>query len=646
MSRSPGRSLSPTAWWVIICSFFNCCGWGLSWIGQLNGAGYAVAIGLGLAAPIAFRKKLLPSGRPQPSFVKLRRRFRRCFPLAFLVLAALAILGGLLYRPSNPDGLTHRIPRVLHWLAEGHWYWLQDTPSSFNTRATGFEWLMAPMLALLKTDRWVFLLNGFSYLLLPGLVFSAFWRLGVSRRTAWYWMWLVPTGYVFLLQAGSIGNDAIGAVFALAAVDFALRARESRQCADVWLSTLAAALLSTSKTSNLALLLPWLLAIAPSLPLLRARLVATMAVGVVALGASFFPTAVANYTHTRDWLGAASEMTAAQRQVRPLVAFAGNALNLAVQNLLPPVFPAAGWWNEHAYKWLPGALRTQMEASFEAGGAHLGVTELQMEVNAGIGFGVAGLLLISLVAAPLVSQRQPRRSGLKGPLLVRLSPWVSLLAYMVRACLSTSGRILAPFYALLLPSLLTGPGHEALVRRRGWQALGFAVFCVAAVVLVLSPARPLWPAQSVMSRLAARFPHSPLVARAEMLYQNYAVRWDALAPVRALLPAGERKVGLMSFISSTTLETSLWRPFGSRRVVWIGPQEEQADILQKGIRFVAIGAEALATNVRGKPFEQWVREWAKARHGKLSGPVGTHNTATRGLTPWFVIELPPASPGQ
>jgi hypothetical protein len=148
----------------------------------------------------------------------------------------------------------------------------------------------------------------------------------------------------------------------------------------------------------------------------------------------------------------------------------------------------------------------------------------------------------------------------------------------------------------------------------------------------------------VTAHLAARFPHSALVARAEMLYRNYAVRWDALAQVRALFPADERRIGLMTFISSTSLETSLWRPFGQRRIFWIQPQEPQSEIARKGVRFVAIGADSLVADVRGKPFDQWVQEWAGARNGKVVGQVATHNTATRGLTPWFVVELPPPAP--
>src|SRR6267378_1387163 len=222
--------------WVIFCIFCNCAGWLLSSIHQLNAAGYAVALGVAIAAALVLWKRLTPRGIARLSFKKLRLRFSRFFPAIFALLAAMAILGGFLHRPSNPDGLTQRIPHLLNWLAEGRWYWIENAPSSFNSHAVGFEWLMGPMLALLKTDRWVFLYNGISFLLLPGLLFSLFTRLGVTPRAAWYWMWLVPAGYCFLTQAGSIGNDAAGALFAVAAVDFALHAKKTGGLSDLWLS--------------------------------------------------------------------------------------------------------------------------------------------------------------------------------------------------------------------------------------------------------------------------------------------------------------------------------------------------------------------------------------------------------------------------
>jgi hypothetical protein len=129
----------------------------------------------------------------------------------------LVFIGGALYRPSNYDALTYRLPRVLHWLAQEQWHWIHTANYRMNDRSCGFEWLTAPVVLATGSDRALFLINFISFLLLPGLVFSVFTRLGVRRRVAWHWMWLLPTGYNFLLQAGSIGNDSFAAVDALAA---------------------------------------------------------------------------------------------------------------------------------------------------------------------------------------------------------------------------------------------------------------------------------------------------------------------------------------------------------------------------------------------------------------------------------------------
>src|SRR5487761_2777106 len=212
--------------WVWFCACLNVAGWTLSALHQLNAGGYTVTLLVGLAALLAWQKQTGPPFFPGGH--KLSRRFRRAFPLAFLILAAMAFFGGALYAPTNYDALAYRLPRVLHWLAADQWHWIHSFFPRLNTRSCGIEWVSAPVLALLKTDRPLFLINIVSFLLLPGLVFSVFTRLGVRRRAAWHWMWIVPTGYSFVLQAGSIGNDLFGAPFALASVDFALRARDSR----------------------------------------------------------------------------------------------------------------------------------------------------------------------------------------------------------------------------------------------------------------------------------------------------------------------------------------------------------------------------------------------------------------------------------
>ena len=207
--------------WLWISVLMSVAGWSLSALGELNPMGYAV-FGLVVAALFAFGRKAFGWEVPVTGFNwrRTRRRFRRWLPASFAVLAFLVFLGGALYPPSNHAAFTYRTPRVLHWLMDGHWYWIHTADYRMNDRACGFEWLTAPLLLFTKSDRGLFLINFVSFLLLPGLIFSMFTRLGVRPRVAWYWMWLLPTGYNFLLQAGSVANDTFPTVYALAAMDF------------------------------------------------------------------------------------------------------------------------------------------------------------------------------------------------------------------------------------------------------------------------------------------------------------------------------------------------------------------------------------------------------------------------------------------
>src|SRR5882724_7635511 len=262
--------------WIWFCAYLNCAGWFLSAIRQLNATGYSIALVVFFTVLFVWRKNFSPCH--DFHFQKFLHRFRKPFPLAFLILAAMAFLGGAIHAPTNYDALAYRIPRILHWLAADQWHWIHANFPRVNQRACGIEWVSAPLIALFKTDRLLFLINIVSFLFLPGLIFSVFTRLGVRRRVARHWMWIVPTGYCFLLQAGSMGNDLFGAPFALAAIDFALRAKISKSPRDFFASILAAALMTSAKTSDLPLLLPWAIAILPSLKFLLRRPLATAAI--------------------------------------------------------------------------------------------------------------------------------------------------------------------------------------------------------------------------------------------------------------------------------------------------------------------------------------------------------------------------------
>src|SRR5207244_1923403 len=98
------------------------------------------------------------------------------------------------------------------------------------------------------------------------------------------------------------------------------------------------------------------------------------------------------------WLGMKME-SGGRPHPSPFVAVAVNSLNLGVENLQPPVFPLAGWWNEHAYKLLPQGSLVAMKQCFEPGAAQFWTMELQFEIVAGLGLGISLLLLGSWLGA-------------------------------------------------------------------------------------------------------------------------------------------------------------------------------------------------------------------------------------------------------
>jgi hypothetical protein len=634
-NQQPPKPPSALVFWVLFCSFCGCLGWTLSALRQLNRVGYAVAFLIATATLFLYRDRVFPTARPAMSWVKCRRRFSRAFPVAFVLLASLAFLGGVLYAPSNYDAMAYRTPRVLHWLAEQRWHWIHTDFNRLNTRACAFEWVSAPLIAFARTDRFLFVINIISFLLLPGLIFSVFTRLGVSRRVAWSWMWIVPTGYCFLLQAGSIGNDLFGAVFGLAALDFALRARTSRARRDVWLSFLAAGLVTGSKGSNLPLLLPWLVAVAPSLQLVRKNLVLTSAIALVAILASFAPSAAINVKYCGDWSGAAAEHSEYLR-AKPVLRLANNAVLLTIQNLVPPVFPFANAWNRNVQRRMPVAWRTELEKSFEVFGAHWMLAELEIEESAGLGFGVTALVLVSFgmglaysrrcAATPLTSLNCGAHSK-----LVVSSAVVALAVLMAKFGLGAISRLVAAFYALCIPALLLARSQEAIVRTKWWRCAALLVFFLAAVPVVLSPARPLWPANSLLARADAKNSHS--LTRAKTVYSVYQQRFDAFAPARKLLPAGLKVLGV---VISDDPETSLWRPFGHIRVEHVTATDSLQDLHSRSIEYVVVN-----TAILERDFQQPIEQWLAKMGGKIEARLSLELRASRGPSDWCLVKLHP-----
>jgi hypothetical protein len=615
--------------WIWLSALAGLAGWTLSALGELNRAGYVVFFAVAAGIVFLCRRRLVCVA---PNWRKLLRRFRRPLPGAFAVLAMLVFAGGAIYPPSNYTGLNYHLGRILQWLSHGQWWWIHTPITRMNFSGCAFEWLTTPLVLFTKSDRALFLVNFVPFLLLPGLIFSVFTRLGVPARVARQWMWLLPAGYNLLLQAGSIGNDAFGAVYALAAIDFGCRAWETRRIQEVWLSLLAVALLTGTKPTNLPLVLPWAILVLPLWPLLRRHWRATLPIAAWACVISFFPIALMNQVHTQDWLGRPVEPIDLEVH-QPLIGLAGNVMQLGLDNLLPPVFPLAGWWNQHLSAWLPHSALAALYHNFD--NAFLFVWELPTEDWMGVGFGVSWLLAVSVLGSWwLRRDSTPTRVHRGIPLwvcrCVLAAAWCSLLAYSLKSGMANAARLITPYYLLLVPGLLTGPGQLRVIRAAWWRVLAGGVMVLALVVLVLSPDRPLWPAKTVLSKVLAQHPGKPSVARALQVYTVYSQRNDALAGVRELLPPDLEAVGFVG--DGDDCDISLWRPFGRRRVEHF-LITDPPEFVRSNVQYVAVGGAILSEN------QMTIDDWLARNGADLVGTTNIMVKASGSPRPWYVARM-------
>ena len=606
--------------WILFSTLLVAGGWGLSVLHQLNTTGYGA---LFIVAALVTGWQWRPAGPAAGQFFhrswsKIRRRGRRPLPILFFVLALMSLAEGLLYVPTNADSNGYRIPRVLHWLAEGRWNWIHTYDLRMNMASCNFEWLSAPLMLFLHSDRPVFLINWVSYLLLPGLIFSVFVRIGVRPRVAWWWMWLLPSGWCYVFQAASTVNDSFAVVYALAAVDFALRARRSGRLTDWWLSLLSAGLLTGTKQTAIPLALLWLMAIAPAWRMIGRRFAATTLVGLLALLISGVPTMVLNryYTGTISGMPAVVVPHTFFWKISPLPSpfwgLLGNAFCLPVENLEPPLFPWAPKWNDLMHRFGETPLGAHFIYFESFGSLRPGISD----ATAGIG---ACLFLFAMICWLAGRRLAPRPTVIGRRDLnwwLRLVPWFLLLLFMAKIGTAQNARQFAPYYIFLFPALLVLPGQSPLTRQRWWQRVAWFILLFTAGLVVVARNHPLLPAQTVVEGLKARHPHWGFLAKADYLYSNRASIEIMRARVPAALPPAETVVGYAASVGRS--EPFVWLPFGHRRVEDVAPGDTREDLLAKGIHYVAVEDSYLthenitidqwAAEVNGEVLDRWTFE--------------------------------------
>ena len=641
--------------WILLSAGLVCMGWalsalhefkpfGISWLG-LNPLSYLAGFAL-LAAGGGYwwwKSGWRPLHGPGRSWRVSLRRFRRPAPQIFLVLVILTGLCGSLYAPASySDANQYRIPRVLHWLAEQQWHWIHTFDTRMNVANCGFEWLSAPMILFTHTDRGCFLLTWFSYLLFPGLLFKFFRLLQVRGRVAWWWMWLLSGSFCYTLQAGTLANDGFAAVYALAAVVFALEAKHRRNVVDLWFSLLAAALTTGVKQTFIPLIVLWFVAALPSFRLLCRRPGGTLWVVGVSLLASALPMIILNLRHDGNWAGVPRhpgldwEAWKYMDAGSPFWGVIGNGFSLLVLSFAPPVFPMYATWND----WVERLRLTSWGAHFSAFQNFCHLPVAMSEQSAGLGFMVCGMLMLSLGWTWWWRRRHPSaavRDRFSWQMLaLHWLPFGLLLLFMVKLRVHEGVRQLSPYYPFLAVLILLRTGMNPLVRRVWWQRLALLSMFICVPMLLILPFHPLMPLMPLFRHLAERHPGSSTLNRAQNFYSVRELDDRLNVCFEQTLPADEPVIGYAT--DHQSMEPALWIPF-RRRVERVRPDDpDQRSYLDaRHIRYVVVDRGFL--KVSGWTLEELLDRYDARLIDRVSGKCGWNKLAEPPLA--YLVRLNP-----
>jgi len=614
--------------WILFSAWATLSGWLLSALGLLNRLGYAASILLLVGALWFKRRQLGLSGVPS---IRLRSfRSRHWLPKAWLLLTVLVFIGGLIHPPNNYDYLSYRFASVLHWSWAQHWYWV-DTPNRrIDYAAPGFVWVMTPLFIYLKTDRLFFLINIVSFLLLPGLVFSVFHRLGISKRISWWWMWVLPCGYCYALQGGSLSNDLFAAVYVLSSFRSILKINEKPPAPSrhFFYSTLSLALATGSKISNLPLVLPWLIAVfLRRTSLFQVRPVVLIGTLLLASCVSYLPTALLNTHFTGGYTGDPHNINKMQLD-NPVAGVVGNMILLAVDNFRPPVWPTQVPLNDA----VPGPLKRYLAQAYPR--FDIAIDQIQLEESGGLGVGIMTCLLGMIALRGWASVTRP--DLVLRPhthhLLIFIGVWVGLLVLIGKLGNEGAARLLTPYYALLVAGVLLLVALDGtIIRYLSCRIFAGIAVAIALFLVIISPARPLFPTEWAAYMLARISPSR--VERVERVYTVYGSRYDAMKDLRLLLPDQEKTVGLIQ--TEDTLEAPLWRPFGSRQIIPVLPGQTPEQLKAAQIHLIVVSDEAVNSK-----FNLTIDELLKKWSARLVAKKELMLRATRGPEAWYIIALP------
>lgn len=615
--------------WAIWCIWAHLAGWGLSALSALHARGYLLLLPLLVLACVIFWRKT--AAEASASYVPWRKWFKRMKKssawMAWSVVVILALIGALAHAPSNYDGITYRLPRLLYWLQENRWHWIEGQDHRQNVSGLGHEWMIAPMIAITRSDRALFLINFVPYLLLPGLFYIAACGLGIRSRVAAWWMCIVPLAYGITLQAGSIGNDLLPMALGLAALAFAAQARKSYPILCLAFSLLSAAAMTGAKATSIPLALPigiyWLW-VAWKTVQVRGMFKSVALALTWAIPSSIIPLAIACIIHTGHWTGNPGNRHGAEAG-HPVAGIVGNSIQIALSMLQPPLFPGGG----HIHLALKDGIHNLPVLRWAKANYPLfniaSCGEIPMEEHSGVGIGL-GSFLLSAVILQFLRRKHDARSLSRVQRVVVAAMLISLLVFMSKLGTGGCERLSLPYVPLIFLCALFGLKQLPRLSNRlsGYLQIVPAICIIPS--LFLNPTRPLFPLDTLT--------HSPYVPEAYQqriatVYQAYQQRSHILAPLLEGIPISAT-IGFAGEGNHSAL--GLFKPYGTRKVKSMIPaNEDQVD-------WVVALPEMLE-----KRMSQTSAEWvAKGKFEKVA-EKDIISLASVGPETWHVYRRKPAT---
>jgi hypothetical protein len=338
---------------------------------------------------------------------------------------------------------------------------------------------------------------------------------------------------------------------------------------------------------------------------------------------SYLPTAARNTAHTGGWDGDPHD----ELKVRvgsPIQAVVGNTIMIAAGALEPPLCPVAGakaLFRSFEQTAFVGWLREKYPRFDVAWG------ELPSEEGSGLGLGLTVLAVASLFGG----RGRSRAAGAPGGgWWIGMASLVACVAYLAKVGSEASARLASPYYPFILIPWLLAFGNDLVVRQRWWRVLAVLVALSILPAVILTPSRPLWPAQSVLDHLASKLPDNALVRRSRLVYEVYARRDDDVGVLKPLLPSDGRLVGYVP--EDNGIEAPLWKPYGSRTIVDVLPPNSDLSHLE--------GSAIIGPS---KAIEKWFglspEDFAREVGGHITGKASLYVKVSTGAEEWVVIAL-------